>query len=89
VLAWAGTADAELLRARADSFDVLLVGTGASLAALPAGFRAALEATGVGLVVMATPAACRTYNMLLAEGRRIAAALLPMPAEGTAGAPAR
>ena len=36
----------------------------------------ALTFTGVGLEVMDTPAACRTYNILAAEGRSVAAALL-------------
>ena len=40
--------------------------------------RAALEAAGAGVELMATPSACRTYNVLLAEGRRIAAALIPV-----------
>ena len=33
---------------------------------------------GAGVEVMATPSACRTYNVLLAEGRRVAAALMPV-----------
>jgi uncharacterized protein len=40
--------------------------------------RAALEAAGAGVDLMATPSACRTYNVLLAEGRRVAAALMPV-----------
>jgi uncharacterized protein len=32
--------------------------------------------TGIGVEVMDTPAACRTYNILLAEQRRVVAALL-------------
>ena len=39
---------------------------------------AQLEAAGAGVEVMATPSACRTYNVLLAEGRRVAAALMPI-----------
>ena len=66
---------------RAGAFDVLLVGTGESMAPPPEGFaaaRAALEAAGAGVEVMSTPSACRTYNVLLAEGRRVAAALMPV-----------
>ena len=62
-------------------FDVLLVGMGAAHGAAAAGFaaaRAALEAAGAGVELMATPSACRTYNVLLAEGRRVAAALMPV-----------
>jgi uncharacterized protein len=36
----------------------------------------ALTEAGIGLEVMDTPAACRTYNILAAEGRRVAAAIL-------------
>lgn len=64
--------------AAADEIDILLVGTGARIAPIPAAVRAALEAGGLGVDVMATPAACRTYNVLLAEERRVAAALTPV-----------
>lgn len=64
--------------AAAGELDILLVGMGAEIAALPAAVRAAIEAAGVGVDVMATPAACRTYNVLLAEDRRVAAALNPV-----------
>jgi uncharacterized protein len=36
---------------------------------------AALAQAGMGLETMDTPAACRTYNILVAEGRKVAAAL--------------
>jgi uncharacterized protein len=36
---------------------------------------------GIGVEVMTTEAACRTYNLLLAEGRRVVAVLLPPAAE--------
>jgi uncharacterized protein len=64
--------------AAADSFDVLLIGTGAEPAPLPPTVRAALEAAGAAPEPMATPAACRTYNVLVAEQRRVAAALIPV-----------
>jgi uncharacterized protein len=78
---WAGLPDLAPFLERADDFDVLLVGTGAeqlppSPALLEA--RAELEAAGPGIELMATPAACRSYNVLLAEGRRVAAALMPL-----------
>ena len=76
--AWAGPPDAALFTARAEEFDVLLIGTGAEIAHPPPQMRAALEASGVRYETMATPAACRTYNVLLGEGRRIAAALVPV-----------
>ena len=42
-----------------------------------AALRTALKARGIALEAMETGAACRTYNVLLAEDRRVAAALLP------------
>jgi uncharacterized protein len=41
--------------------------------------RTGLRTLGIVIDGMTTPAAARTYNVLLAEGRRIAAALLAMP----------
>ena len=60
----------------ASQIDVLLVGMGAEIAPLPAPARAALEEAGIGVEIMSTPSACRTYNVLLAEDRRVAAALI-------------
>jgi len=75
---WGGYEDTATLITQADAIDVLFVGTGAEIAHAPAAFRAALEAAGVGVETMASPAACRTYNVLLSEGRRVAVALLPV-----------
>lgn len=61
-----------------EAVDVLLVGVGPAPQPLPEAFRAALEAAGLRFDPLATPAACRTYNVLLSEGRRVAAALLPV-----------
>jgi uncharacterized protein len=44
---------------------------------VPPALRQALRAQGVVIDAMDTGAACRTYNVLLAEDRRVAAALLP------------
>ena len=63
---------------RADEVDLLLFGLGAEIAPLPGPARAALEAAGIGVEIMSTPSACRTYNVLLAEGRRVAAALIAL-----------
>ncbi|MEX0338409.1 MAG: Mth938-like domain-containing protein [Arenibacterium sp.] len=75
---WGGYEDVADLLALASDVDVLFVGTGGEIAHVPAPFRQALEEAGVGLEVMASPAACRTYNVLLSEGRRIALALIPV-----------
>jgi uncharacterized protein len=56
--------------------EILLLGCGARMRPVPAALRQALKATGIGLEPMDTGAACRTYNVLLAEDRRVAAALL-------------
>ncbi len=77
VIAWQGLDDSAPLLALAGAVDVLLVGTGPQIAPIPAPLRAALEAAGIGVEIMASATACRTYNVLLAEGRRIAVALLP------------
>lgn len=78
VAPWAGYEDPGPLVALAGRIDVLFVGTGAAIAPLPRALREALEAAGLGVEIMASPAACRTYNVLLAEGRRVAVALLPV-----------
>jgi uncharacterized protein len=78
VVRWGGFDDCAALAAAADAVDVVFVGTGAELAHLPKEFRAALDAAGIGAEPMASPAACRTYNILLSEGRRVGLALIPV-----------
>jgi len=56
--------------------EVVLLGTGARLRFPRPELTRALVAARVGLEVMDVPAACRTYNILSAEERRVAAALL-------------
>lgn len=56
--------------------EIALLGTGTRLRfPKPELLRSLVEA-GIGLEVMDTAAACRTYNILMGEGRRVAAALL-------------
>ncbi len=74
---WTAADPAPILAAAAE-IDVLLHGTGPEIAHPDPAFRDALEAAGIGIETMATPAACRTFNVLLGEGRRVAAALLPV-----------
>jgi len=78
VTAWGGMEDAATLTALAGQIDVLFLGTGAEIAHVPAALRGALEAAGIGVEPMASPTACRTFNVLLSEGRRVAAALIPV-----------
>lgn len=55
---------------------ILLVGCGRAFAPPPPGLGQALRPRGIGLEWMDTGAACRTFNVLLAEGRPVAAALI-------------
>ena len=77
VVPWGGFDDPGPLLALAGQTDVIFVGTGAQIAPLPRAFRERMEAAGLGVEPMASATACRTYNVLLSEGRRIAVALLP------------
>ncbi|HEY3147221.1 MAG TPA: Mth938-like domain-containing protein [Dongiaceae bacterium] len=72
----AGSLDAVSAAGRAGSVELLLIGTGARMAQIDRTLRQALRADGVVIEVMDTGAACRTYNVLMAEGRRVAAALI-------------
>jgi uncharacterized protein len=54
---------------------ILLVGTGTERTLPDVELMAALAARSVGLEIMSTPAACRTFNVLLQEQRRVVAAL--------------
>ncbi len=58
--------------------DLLLFGSGDRRERISVDIQQALRAAGVVIETMDTGAACRTFNVLLAEGRRIAAALLPV-----------
>ena len=57
--------------------EVILLGTGATHQFADNRLATAIMSAGIGFEVMTTPAACRTYNVLLAEDRRVVAALLP------------
>ena len=83
VYAWPAANPAELtlaafqpVLAEANELQILLLGTGPTQIFPPRALQRALEAAGFGVEPMATGAAARTYNVLLAEGRRVGAALL-------------
>jgi uncharacterized protein len=57
--------------------ELLLLGLGRRAAPVATGLGTYLKAAGISLEAMDTGAACRTYNLLIAEDRRVAAALLP------------
>ena len=56
--------------------EVLLIGTGAKFALPPQLALAAARARRIGVEVMDTAAACRTYNVLVGENRRVVAGLI-------------
>ncbi len=62
--------------AEARDIEFLLVGTGMSIQFLPADLKAALRAANVSSDPMSTGAAVRTYNVMLAESRAVAAVLI-------------
>lgn len=58
--------------------EVVLIGTGNTQVFLPPSTQAHFFRRNIGLEVMATDAACRTFNVLVSEERRVVAALLPV-----------
>ena len=78
VQAWTGIEARQAILALAGQVDVILFGMGAEIAHLPGDLRREIEAAGMGAEVMNSPAACRTWNVLAAEGRRVALAVLPV-----------
>jgi uncharacterized protein len=74
--------DFAMVLAEGAGIDFLLVGTGSIMARLPRALREQLEAGGLMLDCMATGHAVATYNLLLAEKRKVAAALIAVDAAG-------
>lgn len=66
------------LRSAEMSTELVVLGCGARTVFIRPGIRATLRAAGMGLEAVDTGSACRMYNVLLAEGRRVAAALIPL-----------
>ena len=56
--------------------EIVLLGTGAAFRFPEPAMLAPLYKAGIGVEVMDTPAACRTYNILMGEGRNVVAALV-------------
>lgn len=81
LLPWSATGFEQLSEADFEVFaamdlEILLVGTGAKQRFVHPRLTRALVEKRVGVESMDVQAACRTYNILMAEGRRVAAALL-------------
>jgi uncharacterized protein len=64
------------LLAQSGAIDVVLVGMGGEIAPVPGEVREAFDVAGIGIEAMSTSSACRTYNVLLGEDRRVAVALI-------------
>lgn len=58
--------------------EVVLIGTGNTQVFLPPTTQIHFFRRGIGFEVMTTDAACRTFNVLISEGRQVVAALLPL-----------
>jgi uncharacterized protein len=65
--------------AAANGIDTLIIGTGAGVWLAPPALREALRAVRVVLEPMLTGPAVRTYNIMIGERRRVAAALIAVP----------
>ena len=78
-VAWNGSLELsamEALLTESPPIEVLLIGTGKRHEMVSPELRKELKARGIALDTMDTGAACRTFNILLGESRRVAAALI-------------
>ncbi|PSR73693.1 hypothetical protein PHLCEN_2v10612 [Hermanssonia centrifuga] len=75
-----GTEHFEVFDAVVPKPEILLLGTGKRLILPPPSIRQYLTSIGIQIDVMDTRNACSTYNLLAEEGRRVAAALIPLSA---------
>ena len=69
---------ATIRRLREQDPEVVIIGTGSRHVFPSADLFSTLTHVGIGVEVMSTSAACRTYNILSAEGRKVVALLLPI-----------
>jgi uncharacterized protein len=86
IVGWAPTTaaglrldDFALLLAEPAGIELLLLGTGRDFLLPSQSLRSGLREAGIRIEPMDTGAACRTYNILLAEGRQVGAALIAVP----------
>ncbi len=75
---WQGYDDIDSILALKGQIDFIVLGTGETMMPINRAFRQALDEAEIGIEPMASPTACRTYNVLVSEGRRVAAVLLPV-----------
>lgn len=71
-------ASLEPIMRRLPPLEILLIGCGRRMEFVHPELRARVRAAGPVIDVMDTGAACRTYNVLMSEARRVAAALIPV-----------
>lgn len=71
-------ADLTALEPYLEGLDVVLLGMGPEQRFCAPEVQQFFDSRGIGVEPMATPAAARTFNVLMGEGRRVAAALLPV-----------
>lgn len=81
---WPAASVAELTEAHFEQLvrfkpELVIFGSGPTLRFVHPSLQRPLIEAGIGIETMDTPAACRTYNILMAEGRRVLAALLIHP----------
>jgi uncharacterized protein len=86
IWAWPATTAADIDRAslkrvfeNAAGIDTLIIGTGNDVWIVPRDLREALRNVGVVIDAMQTGPAIRTYNVMIGERRRVAAALIAVP----------
>lgn len=70
---WDGTL--AMILSLCDGVEILLLGTGDEIVPISDDMRAAFRDNGTGIEIMDNGAVARTYNVLLAEGRKVAAAM--------------
>jgi uncharacterized protein len=85
VAAWAVTSPESIdeaslapLRDASPPVELVILGTGSSSWLVPPRLRAEVRSWGIIIEAMSTPSACRTFNILLADRRQVAAALLAL-----------
>ena len=76
VISFDSLSEADFVELASLPVEIILLGTGPTIRFPHPKLSEALRKANIGFEVMDTQAACRTYNILLGEGRQIAAALL-------------
>ena len=75
---WSGIGDLQPLIELVNRIDVIFIGVGLKNTSVPNETRSKLALSGLRWELMDTPAACRSYNVLLAEARNVALAVVPV-----------